>query len=235
MQAIAELLGALIGALVQALVGILEAVAGLLAIVAEFIFLALTQGLSNASEKYRQRKADCKSRNEAATASNDTTAAETRPSISRKHTAILGSIVVVFVGCGVTIWVIQSRIRQQRIESTRAQVAELADSFANQIKDRKAAAPEPGELPDRDAWKRPLELFVDKTLLGSLVVVRSSGPDRKSGTIDDILAIRVIQANAKEVGGELANRGIKGIRDRAARLLPGGEKEKLPKDMDIKE
>ena len=70
---------------------------------------------------------------------------------------------------------------------------------------------------------------------GSLVVVRSSGPDRKSGSIDDILATRVIRASAKEVGGELAGRGIKAIRDRVAEMLPDGDKEALPKDMDVDE
>lgn len=234
MQAIAEIVGAIVSAFAGALVAIVEAVAVFLAVVAEFMFLALTQGLSAASGRYKQRKTDRKSRKEAATASRNTTAAETRLPISLKRAAIISSIVVVSVGCCVTTWVIQNRLRQQRIEATRTQVGKLADSFVARIKERKAA-PEPGKLPDRDAWKQPIELFVDKALLGSLVVVRSSGPDWESGTIDDILAIRVIRANAKEAGGELANRGIRGIRDRVARLLPDGEKEKLPKDMDVEE
>jgi hypothetical protein len=235
LQAIAELIGALVVALAQALAVMVEAAAGLLAIVAEFMFLALTQGLAAASEKYKHREADRKCLKETATACNDVRHAKTQPSISLKRSAIIGSIVVLSVGCGVATLVIQSRLRRQRIESTRAQVAELADSFAKRIKDREVAAPEPGELSDRDAWKQPIGLFVDKALLGSMVVVRSSGPDRKSGTLDDILAIRVIPANAKDLGGELANRGIKGIRDRVAQLLAGGEKEKLPKHVDVDE
>jgi len=65
--------------------------------------------------------------------------------------------------------------------------------------------------------------------------VRSSGPDRKSGSIDDILATRVIRASAKDVGGKLAKRGVKAIRDRVTRLLPGGDKEQLPEDIDVAE
>jgi len=237
MQAIAELIAALIAAFAATFVAMVEAFAALLALVAEFVFVALTQGLAAASEKYKQRQTERSSRQAAATAWADATTTETRPQISLKQAAIIGAIVVVSVGFGVITWVVQSRIRQRRIEATRSQVAELADSFSNQIKDRNVAAPAPGGLPNRDAWNQPMELFVDKFLLGSLVVVRSSGPDRKSGTIDDILAIRVIRANAKDVGGELADRGIKGIRDRVAPLLPGGEQKKLPrhKDVDISE
>jgi hypothetical protein len=236
-QAIAELIGAFVAAFALTFVAMVEAIAALLALVAEFIFVALTQGLSAASERYKERLTERGSRRAAATAWTDATTTETRPSISLKQAAIIGAIVgaivVVSVGFGVITWVVQGRIRQQRIEATRSQVAELADSFSNQIKDRNVAAPVPGGLPNRDAWNQPMELFVDKTLLGSLVVVRSSGPDRKSGTIDDILAIRFIRANAKDVGGELADRGIKGIRDRVAPLLPGGEQEKPPRHRDV--
>lgn len=74
---------------------------------------------------------------------------------------------------------------------------------------------------------------MDKALPGSLLVVRSSGPDRKSGTIDDILATRVVRASAMAVGDELAERGIKALRDRVADLISGGDDEQLPDDLDI--
>ena len=47
MEAIAELVAALVGAIAQALVAMLEALATLLALVAEFLFLALTRNRAN--------------------------------------------------------------------------------------------------------------------------------------------------------------------------------------------
>ncbi|HUG67128.1 MAG TPA: hypothetical protein VMM76_05230 [Pirellulaceae bacterium] len=235
MEAIAELIAALVGALVHALVALLEAFATLLAIVAEFVFLALTQGLSAASKKYKQRKQERESRLEAMhdAKGGRVQAVETQPLIGLKHSAIIGSIVLVAIVCAVAAWAIRDRIRKEQVATTRLQVAKLADSFSQQIKEQQIADPKPGLLPDRDAWEQPIELFVDKALLGSLVVVRSSGPDRKSGSIDDILATRVIRSPAKQVGGELVDRGVKAIRDRVSRVLPGADKEMLPEDMDI--
>ncbi len=72
-------------------------------------------------------------------------------------------------------WIVFEQIRKQRVAQTRSQVDKLADTFAEQLKDDGVADPEPGKLRDRDAWQQPMELFVDKTLLGSLVVVARRG------------------------------------------------------------
>ena len=57
-------------------------------------------------------------------------------------------------------------------------------------------------------------MFVDEALLGELYVVRSSGPDRKSGTIDDILSPEIRIASLKEVAGELIDRGNKKVKEK---------------------
>jgi hypothetical protein len=222
MEAVAELIAAIVGALVAAVIGLIGAVAGFVAIVVEFIFLALTQGTSAASKQYRHRKEEHADYAKAAKEAAETSANEGVPSICPKHVAIAASIVLCVAVGAVTVWVARDRIRKRRIADTRAQVNKLADQFAKQLKDAEIADPEPGELRDRDAWQEPIELFVDEALLGSLVAVRSSGPDRKSGTIDDLLAPRVVRASVKDVGGELAKRGMQALRDRVAQLTPGG-------------
>lgn len=234
MEAIFELIAALVGALAEALIGLIGAFAALLAALLEFVFLAVTQGMSAASRKYESRKQQRAERLATAKTATDLRPQDDTPSISLKQSAILVSIVFFAIICGLATWVVSDRMRKQRVAETRSQVETLADRFAQQINENEAASPKPGKLLDCDAWNQPIELFVDKALLGSLVVVRSSGPDRRSGSVDDILATRVSRASAKEVGGELANRGIKAIRDAVAELLPGGNKEQ-PEDMDVGE
>ncbi len=222
MEAIFELIAALIGAFAQAFFWLFEAVAALLAAVAEFLFLALTQGRPAATQKYQQRKRERESRRNDGTPAVDDSAFAPSQKVSYTHAAIIGSLIPLVLVCGIVTWVVRERVRKQRVADTHAQLKKLADAFANQIQDEDIADPEPGNLPDRDSWRQPIELFVDKALLGSLVVVRSSGPDRKPGSIDDILDTRVIPASAKDVGGELAERGLKALRDRFGKLLPGG-------------
>lgn len=235
MEAIAELIAALIGAFVQAVIGLLAAVAALAAIILEFVFIGLTQGLSAASQRYKHRTEERAAHVEAAQHVAGTSANENTPSINLKHAALFTFITAFVMVCGVVAWAVSDRIRKQQVTETRTQVKQLADKFADQIKDVEIVDLESGRLRDHDSWQQPLELFVDKTLLGALVVVRSSGPDRKSGSIDDILATRLVRASAKDVGGELANRGIKALRDRVAHLLPGGDEEQLPQKMDVGE
>lgn len=235
MEAIAELIAAVIGAFVQAFAALLEAFAALAAIILEFAFIALTQGLSAASKQYKQRRDQRAAQIDAAQQTAETSASGNTASINLKHAALFATIAALVIVCGVATWVVSDRIRKQRVAETRTQVKQLADRYADEIKDDEIVDPHPGTLRDRDSWQQPLELFVDKALLGSLVVVRSSGPDRKSGSIDDILATRVVRSSAREVGGELANRGIKALRDRVAKLLPGGDEDQLPEEIDVGE
>lgn len=234
MEAIVELIAALVAGLTEALIGLIGAFAASLAALLEFVFIVLTQGRSAASRKYESRKQQRADRLAAAKTLKDLRPQDDKPSIGLKQSAILVSVMIFAVICGAATAVVSERIRKQRVAETRSQVKALADRIAQQINENAATSPTPGKLPERDAWKQPIELSVDSALLGSLVVVRSSGPDRRSGSIDDILAIRVIRASAKEIGGELTNRGIQAIRNAVTDLLPGGGHE-LPADVDVAE
>lgn len=231
MEAIVELIAAMFEAFGQALVALLEMAVALLAMVVEFLFLAITQGVAAASAKFKQRQQQrAEKRAEAASTppgNGDSPAGRPAPRSSRRVAAIAATMAALVAIAIAVTWVVQEHLRKRRMEriaATRDQIARLADTFVDQIQDDKVADPNPGRLEDRDAWQQPLELFVDQALLGSMVVVRSNGPDGKSGTIDDLLAVRLAKAPAKKVGRELANRGAKAIRDRVGRLLP--EKEK---------
>lgn len=160
------------------------------------------------------------------------TGTQSKPLLTFRQSAVILALVVGAIVCGVVTWKIRDSIRKKQIAQTRTQIAKLADSFSNQVKNEQTVNPTPGVLPDRDVWGQPIELFVDKVLLGSLIVVRSAGPDGKSGSVDDLLATRVVRASAKKVGGELAKRGVKALRERVSRLLPGRDKEKLPAEAD---
>lgn len=225
MEAIIELFAALFAALFESLVGLLGAVVALVFAAIEFLFLVLTKGLSTASHQYAQRRTNRADRLTAAKQTAESGSDDNVPAISRKQSAIITSIAVCLIASGFAVWVIRDRNQQQRIETTRQQVNRLAETFANQLKDARVPDPLPGNLRDRDAWQQPIELFIDKTLLGSLIVVRSSGPDHATGTADDILGTQIIRAPAQAVGGELANRGMKALRERAAKLLPNNNEE----------
>lgn len=224
MEAIVDLISALFLALFQAVLALLELITTLVFLSLEFLFLTLTQGLSAATKQYQQRQQQRAERREQKAAAATHSEERVIALLNGRQTAIVASVVVLLIVAGVTTWIVREQIRKRRIAETRAQVELLAETFADEVEDDDAADPAPGLLPDRDAWDERIELFVDKALVGSLVVVRSPGPDRQSGTIDDILAIRMIQASIPEIGGELAERGMQALRDRAARLLPGKAK-----------
>ncbi|HBJ38194.1 MAG TPA: hypothetical protein DDZ51_26255 [Planctomycetaceae bacterium] len=231
MEAIVELILAIAIGLAHALVGLWMAIITFFALIVEFIVLALTQGISAASRQFKLRSQERAEAQSSRKAQIGVPASNGVPPISGKQSAILASIVLFVIICIGGTLVIRDRIRKQRIAATQSQVKTLADTFAEQMKDDAVADPEPGKLVNRDAWRQPLELFIDKSLLGSLIVVRSSGPDRKSGSIDDLLAIRVVRAQAKDVGGELAKRGAKALKDRIAGLLGEDAKEPLPENI----
>ena len=137
---------------------------------------------------------------------------------------------VVTVGAVGGIWYHQE-LTKQRIARTRNQIELLANGFSAQAKLPKPVLPE-GKLPDRDAWGTPCELFVDEWLLGTLIVVRSWGPDREHGTIDDLLEIQFTRPPLKVFGKNLAIVGIDLIQERIKKLLPGNAVP--PKNMNFK-
>lgn len=230
MEAIVEMIAAVVVGFVQALFLLIEAVAALASSFLEFLFLAVTQGVDAATDRYRERRAERTARqhSEANQLAGESKELLFIPTVSPKQVAFVAAIVVAAIGCAVAGMMISNQIRERRIEATRIQVTRVADSFADQVRDPQSDIPQPGKLSELDAWHQELELFVDKTLLGSLIVVRSMGPDRESGTIDDIIETRGVQASAKEVGKDLATRGAQALRDRVRSLLPGAEHEKSP-------
>jgi hypothetical protein len=221
MEAIVELIGGLLVGLLELALMLIQAAGALLGLALEFLVVALTQGTSPASEKFRQR---WKVRRESRAAG--------APVSGRKVVAVAG-LVVVGVAAVTTAGFISEHVRKKRTEATTVQIATLADRFISQIKDEGIADPEEGLLSDRDAWNQQIELFVDKALVGSMVVVRSSGSDRKSGTLDDLLAIRITPATGKQVVGELAERGLQAVRGRLARMLPGSQEKEIPEQIDL--
>jgi len=233
MEAIGELIAAVLMALLELLLIPLRVVVGLLGMVLEFIFLVLTQGPAQASDRFHQRR---QSRRDAASSQvGDGGQGSERvpPAMRLRRAALLFALIVLTVVTVATGWYVSEQIRKRRIAATKVQIAKLADGFIALINENDGEVPQEGTLTDRDAWKQPIELFVDRALLGSMVVVRSSGPDGNSGTIDDLLAIRVRRAAAKEVGGELADRSLRAVRKRLAKFMPGKGDAELPDEIDI--
>ena len=238
MEAIFELIGALAAALVQLLVALAELVGALLAMLLEFVFLALTQGSKAASEKFQQaqetRRETVAARKQEA--SRKAAAKNVPVDPTGRWTIVLLVSIVLFAVVPVVLLLIGLKYgRERRIAQTKSQIEALADQFAEQVSDENATDPEEGLLVDRDAWRQPIELQVDKALLGTLLVVRSIGPDRKSGMIDDQLAVRTVRAPAKQIGGELAKRGFEKLREKAKGWLRGKDDETDKEPNPIKE
>jgi hypothetical protein len=138
-------------------------------------------------------------------------------------------LIVIVMAASVIIWRVRDNNRKERIAKTRTQVAGLVEELAGQVMNEDPAArPESGLLDDRDAWDQPLELTVNHSLLGSSIVVRSHGPDQQPATLDDIKDSRFLAASAKEVGGELANRGLEAAREKFNELLPEKQDDEPP-------
>ncbi|SFH63346.1 hypothetical protein [Planctomicrobium piriforme] len=118
----------------------------------------------------------------------------------------------------IVIWIVGSIVYSE-IQSAREKAAkQLVKSTASEVITSLGQGEDPpvGPMKVTDPWGQPLELFLDKTLVGTLVVVRSSGRDRKPGTIDDILEITGHGNSVDKIADQLG--------DKAARIM--GEKLK---------
>lgn len=79
------------------------------------------------------------------------------------------------------------------------------------------------------------ELFiVDDFFLAKLVVIRSHGIDQRSGTIDDLLAIRWKRVVIPKVLGKVVDLGDKQFRKWLSKLLDGEKDGELPQQIDLK-
>ncbi len=216
MDAIGELIGATVGLIFDLLISLLTlAIRGFLHSI-EFMYLAVTKGITAACQNTKKSWADEREVRRTKPLEKQQQAA-TNSAMSDQTMIIIGLVVIASLVTGLTFWGLES-IQQRRIESTRTQVRRIVNRIA---KDAEMGIPLPvqGDLAERDAWKQPIRLFVDEALLGELYVVRSSGPDRKSGTIDDILSPEIRIASLKEVSGELIDRGHKKVKEKFTETL----------------
>lgn len=234
-------IGIILLAILEALgMVLLEGVTKILAAALEFVFIALTQGISTASQQFKKRMQERAIHPAIPNSSADALEMdEATPTHSTQFEILKWIVLFLLLGCVMIPGYLQYRSekqrradQEQRVKETRSQVKQLADTFTQQIKDKNVADPIPGTLRDLDAWQRPIELRVEKELLSSEIVVRSWGPDHIPGTYDDIVEERTIRVSAKEAGGELTKRGVKAIRNRIVEMLPGGKKEQQPEETD---
>lgn len=108
---------------------------------------------------------------------------------------------------GVLVLIAIGLLMSQSAEKRRKKEAKaLVDSVAADVRAQwipwQSGVPRQ-DLPVRDPWGNPLQLFLDETSGGTLFVVRSSGPDRKMATIDDLLSIKADVKSAKEFADDL--------------------------------
>ncbi len=215
-------------AFAQLMMAFVELIGVLLSIVVEFMVIALTDGLSAATKRYKERKEERNVQKQG----ESTTAADTvegkNNTVPFEHAAVIGAVVVVSIVCAIAAMVIQVDIRKGRVEKNRWLVAKIADSIEEQIRSEQLPAPATGPLPDHDVWGSSLHLKIDNPLLGTVVVVRSFGPDQQVGSIDDISETRIIRATAAEVGGELAKRGLNKLRERATKVFQRDDSDDNP-------
>lgn len=219
---------------------LLEWVTKILAATLEFVYLALTQGISTASQQFKKRMQERAIDSVVANSSADTPETDEATPTHSKQFENLKLILLFLVFASVMISVyLQYRSEKQhradqerRVAETRSQVKQLADTFMQQIQDKKDADLIPGMLRDLDAWQRPIVLRVNKELLSSEIVVRSWGPDSVPGSSDDIVEERTVRISPKEAGSELTKRGVKAIRNRIVEMLPGGKKEQEAEEPD---
>jgi hypothetical protein len=215
MQAIFELLLAIIGGFVVALAGLVSALLQLALFAVEFLFIAATQGLGQAREQANEARL----RRSVRTDEQPGAPADQSAGNSSHPGSVWGAIglmgVLIAVGIGLYV---SRQIRAARIETAKTLVGQCADDVAETIA-LGQAPPARGELPVQDPWKKPLELFLDDLAVGTLVVVRSAGPDQRTGTIDDLVGIRMQQKPVKQLAVDAGNVVVDQVKEKALNLL----------------
>jgi len=242
MTAIAEFFAALLAAVIEGCVGLLLPACellltaglsciGWLAEISAFLITCAVAGPRPAAEKLREARETRLARLAARKAQQNvkkTVKKRETPQSSRPSREAFVVLCVTITGVvAVMAWMgIDHRIREARIRTTRQLVQHWADQLMadEQRKQQLGQRLLPGllksdrkQLAAHDAWNQPLELFVDETPAGTLLVVRSSDPDRKTGTIDDLLEIRPVTKNLQQMSHEL----ISGLADRIKAKLQG--------------
>ena len=198
----------------------------LVGLVLEFFFLAVTKGTKEARSTVAEKRKLQTEQHQ----SKESKRALADKSPSARWSMLTGF--VIFIGV-IGYLVLNFQLQRHRESITRAQIARIADAaIAKEL--HKEKLKNPRVLEDRDAWGRPLELFVDDFFLAKLVVIRSHGIDQRSGTIDDLLAIRWKKVEIPKVLGKVVDLGDNQFRKWLSKLL-GDEKDgALPKQIDLK-
>lgn len=226
MEAIGEAIAAIVAALLEFVLLIFEllftvtlSLVAWLADLCAFLIACIIKGIGPASQQ-RQKSQQQRLARQAAKREERQAAGKTSWKSCSPSPPVPALIVLVGIGILIGWVVISERTREARLQSTRTLVRQWADQLADEEKKKqqqgKPLLPvllksDRQELPAQDAWKQPLELFIDETPAGTLLVVRSHGPDRKSGTLDDLLEIRPVGKNPQQLVNDLAG----GLADRA--------------------
>ncbi|MBL8888374.1 MAG: hypothetical protein JNL67_00235 [Planctomycetaceae bacterium] len=225
MEAIIELVVALI---VRPVIAVLQLAVALVAFVCEwilrlvaYVFIRWTQGSTAAGDDFRERRPVFRRPGESDLALG-TEHGPPRP--VHRISPIYGWIVLLFVGVTIGSVIVHYQIQQARLRHTKEQIRTLAKEVATTIRERKPGSEKlvTGPRSELDAWQRPLELFVDRWPVGTLVVVRSAGPDGQTGTGDDLLAVDGVAPPG--IPGFLK----KAIKERLGKILGNMELDQLP-------
>ena len=226
MEAIFDLVVACIVQPIQLLFSLIQLLFSLLGLLLEFFFLAITKGTRVARDTIAERR---KTRSEQQQSKESKQVRADQSPFARRSLLIGFLVFIGFVGYRV----LNYQIQKQRESITQSQIASVADAtIAKELPKEKFKNPR--LLEDRDAWGKPLELFVDDFFLAKLVVIRSHGIDQRSGTIDDLLAIRWKKIEIPKILGRVVDLGDKQFRKWLSKLL-GDEKDgELPKQIDLK-
>ncbi len=224
MEAILEVFVALIAALAEIVVLAIQLAVEFAAIVLEFMFIAVFHGIAAASKRYRERKLTlAEKRQRSAAALSKQSESDLDPKVmraTRQAKVIITSILIAII-CVPFALHLKSQARKKRIAETNKMIEQMAESYAVQVRNGKGADLREGQLPGRDAWGQPVELFLDQMHVATMIVVRSHGPDHKSGSIDDLLAIRIAKAPVKQIIGNAVHQGIQAAAEKLKDVLPG--------------
>lgn len=203
MDLIVELIAAVVIGLMELLIRLLALVSSVMLFVVEL----LVYGVAGAMERFQERRrtlAARSSRPDNEPGVEEATGRSTEAGHLGKMVVLFG-VVALVIGASLTTWKWTERRREA---ATREQVENLADGFAARLKKEENVALRVGQLVERDSWGRPLKLRIDDLVLGELIVVRSTGRDGAGGTLDDLLATRVVGTSVREVGGNAFRRMI---------------------------
>ncbi|MFK7819172.1 MAG: hypothetical protein AB8G99_10665 [Planctomycetaceae bacterium] len=221
LEAIVDLLSALVQALISICVLAVELVAHVIVLVCEFLLIAVTQGLKAARERSAKRTESRQRRLQARQIDSEPDSAQ-KAEIPKGLGRNLGIAALILVLTGPLAWFAREAVEKRREQlkaDTEQHVKLLADDFKKKFRAGNLDAKDRLLLKDTDPWGQRTELFVDRMKLGTLIVVRSCGEDRKRKTLDDQLAIRWVWVNPADAAKDGAKKQAANLKDKAKQLL----------------